>query len=203
MPTTAHLLPDYDFMLVGTVTQGLLHVRMGDALYVARPSFAASSLLDTSAPVEDVGVIEGALSFRLGETRCFGFAVPLFTVAPSAKRPRFDKSLESVEVGGRTMLRVQDDATGRVMVLGVLNDPANCTMLHAHWEGQVYVTRPMAGRTLRELVAAACDGGGWSGYVSNLFASTPLTFTLHLRNAGGGAFQQPITAWVLGGLELA
>ena len=97
MPTTAHLLPDYDFMLVSTVTQGLLHVRMGDALYVARPSFAASSLLDTSAPIEDVGVIEGALSFRLGETRCFGFAVPLFTVAPSAKRPRFDKSLESVE----------------------------------------------------------------------------------------------------------
>ena len=111
-------------------------MRMGDALYVVRPSFAASSIIDTSAPVADVGVIEGALSFRLGQTRCFGFAVPLFTVAPSAKRPRFDKSLESVEVTGRTMLRVQDDATGRVMVLGVLNDPANCTMLHAHWEGR-------------------------------------------------------------------
>ena len=45
--------------------------------------------------------------------------------------------------------------------------------------------------------------GGWTRHVSNLFASSPLTFTLHLRNAGGGAFQQPITAWVLGGLELA
>ena len=100
MPTTAHLLPY--FMVISTVTPGLLHVRMGDALYVARPSFASSSVVDTSAPVADVGVIEGALSFRLGQTRFFGFAVPLFTVAPSAKRPRFDKSLESVEVTGRT-----------------------------------------------------------------------------------------------------
>ena len=53
------------------------------------------------------------------------------------------------------MLRVQDDATGRVMVLGVLNDPANCTMLQAHWEGQVYVTRPIPGRMLRDVVNAA------------------------------------------------